>query len=219
MKLPAVITATLIFVALGTIPALAQSSGSFNFSYDTAACTDIGGQLGGGSSHTLLNTTMKVSSGNGVALVIRPSAVTGLLTNASMSGKSGGGTSTASAQAAVTFSVAVKPLSGQAPPTVVPSAPVTYDDRFLQISTNLFNTLATCTDLTPCTFDANETTLSAHSFDYVVTGLSAGNYGVTVTWSTNTTATAPSSALACVGPVVVTAEQVKIFQQSTGFSF
>jgi len=218
-RLPAVVAAILVFVALGALPAFAQSSGSFNFNYDETACTDVGGQLGTGTSHTLLNTTMKVSSGNGIALVIRPSAVTGLLTNASMSGKSGGGISTASAQAAVTFSVAVTPLSGQAPPTVIPSAPVTYDDRFLQISTNLFNTLATCTDLVPCTFDVNQTTLSAHSYDYVVTGLTAGNYGVTVSWSTNTTAAAPSSAMACVGPVVITAEQVKIFQQNTGISF
>jgi len=214
-----VVAATLIFVALGAIPAFAQSSGSFNFNYDETACTDIGGQLGSGTNRNLLNTTMKVSSGSGVALVIRPSAVTGLLTNASMSGKLGGGISTASAQAAVTFSVAVKPLSGQAPPTVIPSAPVTYDDRFLQINTNLFSTLATCTDLAPCTFDVNQTTLSAHSYDYVVTGLSAGNYEVTVSWNTNTTATAPSSALACVGPVVITAQQVKIFQQSNGISF
>jgi hypothetical protein len=60
---------------------------------------------------------------------------------------------------------------------VIPSAPVTYDDRFLQISTNLFNTLANCTDLAPCAFDVNQTTLSAHSYDYVITGLSSGNYG------------------------------------------
>jgi len=218
-KLAAVVATTLVFVALGAIQAFAQSSGSFNFNYDETACTDVGGQLGGGTTHTLLNTTMKVSSGNGVALVIRPSAVTGLLTNASMSGKLGGGISTGSAQAGVTFSVAVTPLSGQAKPTVIPSAPVTYDDRFLQISTNLFNTLANCTDLAPCTFDVNQTTLSAHSYDYVITGLSSGNYGVTVSWSTNTTATLPSSALACVGPVVITTEQVKIFQQNTGISF
>jgi hypothetical protein len=43
-------------------PAFAQSSGSFNFNYDETACTDIGGQLGGGTEHTLLKTTMKVSS-------------------------------------------------------------------------------------------------------------------------------------------------------------
>src|SRR5713226_10764751 len=140
---------SILIVTFGSGLSFAQSSGSFNFSADTLSCTDIGGTLGGGTTKTALKTTMKVSSGNGVALVIRPSAVVGLLTNLSLSGKLGGGISTGSAQAGVTFSVAITPLSGQAKPTVIPSAPVTYDDRFLQISTNLFNTLANCTDLAP----------------------------------------------------------------------
>jgi hypothetical protein len=102
---------------------------------------------------------------------------------------------------------------------VTPSAPITYDDRFMQISTNLFNTIAGCTVDMPCYLDLNETTLSAHSFDFVVTGLSAGNYGITVTWTPSTTAQAPSSAQACVGPVILTATQAKIFNSSTGISF
>ena len=218
-KVSSAFAIALLGAALGTSPAFAQSSGSFNFSSDTMACTDISGLLGDGTTHTSLKTTMKVSSGSGVALVIRPSAVTGLLTNTSVSGKLGGGTVSGSAQAAVTFSVAVTPLSGQAPPTVTPSAPVTYDDRYMQISTNLFNLLSVCTDLTPCELDVNQTSLSAHSFDFVVTGLSAGNYGITVSWTPTTIATAPNSALTCVGPVVITAQQVKIFQQNTGISF
>src|SRR5207245_5156032 len=133
-----VLAVALLVAALGTSPAFAQSSGSFNFNYDETACTDIGGQLGGGTEHTLLKTTMKVSSGNGVALVIRPSAVTGLLTNVSLSGKFGDAITTGLAQASIQFSVTVTPLSGQAAPRVIPGAPVTYDDRFTQISTNLF---------------------------------------------------------------------------------
>src|SRR5713226_796449 len=143
-KLASVFAVALLVVALGTIPAVAQSSGSFNFNYDETACTDIGGQLGGGTEHTLIKTTMKVSSGNGVALVVRPSAVTGLLTNLSISGFAGGGSKSGSAQASIAFGVTVTPLSGQAAPTVTPSAPVTYDDRFVQISTNLFNAIAGC---------------------------------------------------------------------------
>lgn len=169
-----------------------------------------------------LKTTMKVSSGNGVALVIRPSAVVGLLTNLSLSGKAGAGTVTASSQSGVQFQVSVTPLSGQGQPTVTPSAPVTFDDRFIQISTNLFSLLSTCTSDTvdsTCFFDFNETTLSAHSFDWVVTNLSSGNYGITVTWNPYTNFNAPNNALACVGPVVVTATQTKIFNQNTGISF
>ncbi len=190
---------SILIVTFGSGLSFAQSSGSFNFSADTLSCTDIGGTLGGGTAKTALKTTMKVSSGNGVALVIRPSAVVGLLTNLSLSGK-----------------------AGEALPTVTPSAPVTFDDRFLQISTNLFSLLSTCTSDTAdstCFFDFNETTLSAHSFDWVVTNMSSGDYGITVSWNPYTSFSAPNNALACVGPVVLTAQQTKIFNQNTGISF
>jgi hypothetical protein len=211
----ALTTITAIFSA----QSFAQSSGSANFASDTTACTDIGGLLGSGSTVTSLKTTLHVSSGNGNTIFVRPSAVTGLLTNLSISGFQGSGTKQASAQAAITFQVTVTPLDNQSAPTVTPSAPVTYDDRFLQISTNLFNQITTCTIASPCFFDLNETTLSAHSFDFVVTGLSAGDYGITVTWTPTTTAVAPNQAEACVGPVVLTATQTKLFNQSTGIVF
>lgn len=208
-----------LLLAFAVQPALAQSSGSFNFNADTTACTDIGGLLGGGTAQTALSTTLKVSNGQGVAALIRPSAVVGLLTDLSLSGKFGDKISTGSAQATVSFQVTVTPLSGQPAPTVTPSEPVVYDDRFMQISTNLFGQLAECTADNPCTFNFDETTLSAHSFDFVVTNLDTGNYGFTVTWTPVTTAQAPNDALACVGPVVLTAEQVKIFKQSQGIQF
>src|SRR5450759_1856602 len=192
---------SILIVTLGSGLSYAQSSGSFNYSADTLSCTDIGGTLGGGTPKTALTTTMKVSSGNGVALVIRPSAVVGLLTNLSLSGKAGAGTVSAAAQSGVQFQVTVTSLSGQGPATVTPSAAVTFDDRFIQISTNLFSLLTTCTSLTPattCFFDFNETTLSAHSFDWVVTNMSSGDYGITVTWTPYTNFTAPNNALACV---------------------
>lgn len=197
----------------------AQSSGSFNFNTDTTACTDIGGLLGGGTAQTALSTTLKVSNGQGVAVMVRPSAVVGLLTDLSLSGKFGDKISTGAAQATVKFQVTVNPLDGQPAATVTPSDPVVYDDRFMQISTNLFGKLEQCTADSPCTFDFDETTLSAHSFDFVVTNLDTGNYAFTVTWTPVTTATAPNEALACVGPVVLTAEQVKIFKQSQGIQF
>lgn len=206
----------LALTVLASSLVFAQSSGSFNFTSDTTACTDTGGLLGSGSPQTALKTTMKVSSGNGVALVIRPSAVVGLLTNLSLNK-----TGLASSQAGVNFQVTVTPLSGQPAPTVTPGLPVTYDDRYVSISTNLFDAIATqCAAITGgCYFDFNQTTLSAHSFDWVVTNLSSGNYGITVTWTPYTTATAPNTAQTCVGPIVLTAEQTKIFNQSTGISF
>jgi len=150
MKRLASIFAVAAVIAIFGSQAFAQSSGSANFASDTTACTDIGGLLGGGTTVTSLKTTMKMSSGNGNTVYIRPSAVTGLLTNLSLRGSFGSGTSSTSAQAAITFQVTVTPLSGQAPPTVTPSAPVTFDDRFMQISTNLFNLLTVCTVAAPC---------------------------------------------------------------------
>ena len=213
------ITAALGVLALTSTMAFAQSSGSFNFNSSQTACTDTSGTLGTGVTVPALKTTMKVSSGNGNVLVIRPSAVVGLLTDVTVNSKN----STSSSQAGVNFNVTVTPLSGQAAPTVTPSIPVTYEDRYIQISTNLFQAIAAaCTTLDPingCYFTFNETTLSAHSFDWVVSNLTSGNYGIEVDWTPYSTAVAPNTAQTCVGPVVFTAEQAKIFNQSTGISF
>lgn len=218
MRVRAIATVFSILVLI-TTAAVAQSSGSFNFNSAQTECTDTSGLLGTGVSVPALKTTLKVSSGNGNVLVIRPSAVVGLLTDVTVNSKN----NTGSSQAGVNFNVTVTPLSGQPAPTVTPNMPVTYEDRYIQISTNLFQAIAAaCTTLDPingCYFTFNETTLSAHSFDWVVSGLSSGNYGIEVDWSPYTTATAPNTAQTCVGPVVFTAEQAKIFNQSTGISF
>jgi hypothetical protein len=209
----------LALLALTSTIAFAQSSGSFNYNSALTACTDTSGLLGTGVTVPALKTTLKVSSGNGNVLVIRPSAVVGLLTDVTVNSKN----SSSSAQAGVNFSVKVTPLSGQAAPTVTPNIPVTYEDRYLQISTNLFQAIAAaCTTLDPtngCFFTFNQTTLSAHSFDWVISDLSAGNYGIEVDWAPYTTANAPNVAQTCVGPVVLTAEQAKMFNQNTGISF
>lgn len=211
---------TTLIVSVGACTALAQSSGNTNYSYSTDAtiCTDAAGALGGGGV-TALKTTLKVSSGSGVAVVVRPSAVTGLLTDVTVKGGSGGGTATESAQAAVTAQVKVTPLSGQGAALVTPRVPITYDDRFIQVSTNLFNVISACTAASPCFFTINETTLSAHSFDFVVSNLTSGEYGIEVDFATSGSVTTGGTAQECVGPVVLTATQVKQFQQSLGIVF
>jgi hypothetical protein len=214
------IVVLVVAVLCSAASAFAQSSGNTNFSYsgDSTACVDAAGALNGGGV-SVLKTALKVSSGNGVAIVVRPSAVTGLLTDVTVKGSQGGGTQTQSAQASVTATVKVTPLSGQPDPKVTPSVPITYDDRFLQISTNLFNVLSACTVDVPCFFTINETTLAAHSFDFVVQNLQSGAYGIEVDFATSGAVTAGGTALECVGPVVITATQVKMFQQSTGITF
>jgi hypothetical protein len=158
---------------------------------------------------------IKTNSGAGNVFDIRPSAVVGLLTDVSMQKSSTTSIGSSSALAGVDFDVAISP----APAKVVPSYPVTYASRFVQISSNLFDVLSTtCTTVSPtnptgsCFINFNESTVSAHSFDWIASGLSSGQYVVTVNWSSALGNTGISSALTCVGPVNLTVTQNKVFQ-------
>ncbi len=220
--------------------AFAQSSG--NFSYSTTgnganpiACTmDKSGTITGGFScvqqctiDALGNSTctaqtgqcmgnavagIKTSSGNGNVFVIRPSAVIGLLTDVTVSSKQS--TASSSALAGVNFSVSV---TGPNTPTVIPNFPITYDSRYIQISTNLFQVLSLqCLAVNGgCFITFNESTVSAHSFDWIVTGLTSGTYTVTTSWADSLGGSGISQSLACVGPLNVTVQQNKVFSFNT----
>src|SRR5215831_10690007 len=186
----------------------------------TVACTGDG--QGSGLCVGSLAAGIKTSSGNGNVFVIRPSAVVGLLTDVSLVKNSVADIGTSSALAGVDFSVDVTP----APAQVIPGFPVTYASRFVQISSNLFTVLgATCTTVSPtnptgsCFFSFDESTVSAHSFDWIATGLSSGNYVVAVNWSSSLGNTGISHALTCVGPVNFTVTQNKVFQFNRTNSF
>lgn len=166
-----------------------------------------------------LKTTLKTSSGNGNVFVITPSAVIGLLTDVTVGNKGTNTFGTSSAYAGVDFTVNVKPLSNQQAPLVLPSGPVTYDARFIQITTNLFSVLTQCTSLTPCTFTFDESTVAAHSFQWVASNLESGNYGLTATWTSSLGDFGIANSMTCVGPVNFTAVQNKIFNPSQGISF
>src|SRR5579863_7539317 len=151
----------------------AQSSGNFSYATtgngeNPVACTmDSNGNITGGftcvSSCTIDaagNSTctpksgncmgsaiagIKTSSGNGNVFVVRPSAVIGLLTDVTVSSKQNGsstGSVSSSALAGANFWVMVPPPPG-ATPTITPNYPITYDSRYIQISTNLFQALST----------------------------------------------------------------------------
>lgn len=159
---------------------------------------------------------IKTSSGNGNVFVVRPSAVIGLLTDVTVSSKqsgSGTGAVSSSALAGADFSVTVTPESGQAPPTVTPNYAITYDSRYIQISTNLFQALSTqCLAIAGgCFISFNQSTVSAHSFDWIISNLSPGNYGVTVNWQDSLGGSGISQSLTCVGPVNMTVQQNKVF--------
>jgi len=217
-----------VFAALIAPAGFAQSSGSFNYASLPMQCVvnSSNGALTGGVSGTVtsLKTTIKTSSGNGNVFIVNPSAVVGLLTNATISSKQA--SASTSSLAGVDFQVKVAPLSGQSNPVVIPSAPITYESRFIQLSSNLFSAIATqCLANTDgsggCFLSFNESTLGAHSFNWIVTNLESGNYGVTVQWTPSTLVSDGNFAQAatCIGPVNITVMQNKVFTPSTGISF
>lgn len=236
-------------ILLCTTIAFGQSSGNFTYGTgggSTACVMDNNGNITGGQTCQMScsvdasgNSTctqqtgtcignaiagIKTSSGSGNVFDIRPSAVIGLLTDVTVSSKQNGsstGSVSSSSLAGANFWVTVKPLSGQANPTITPNYPITYDSRYIQISTNLFQALATqCLAISGgCFITFNESTVSAHSFDWIVSGLSSGNYGVTVNWADTLAGSGISSSLTCVGPVNMTVQQNKIFNFNSVNSF
>jgi hypothetical protein len=230
----------LAVAVLTPVLASAQSSGSFSYATtgnNFVGCTlSSNGTISGGNqcqSSCTLNSLgvsvctpqsgecmgtavagIKTNSGNGNLFVVRPSAVVGLLTDVTVSSKQGtsGGVSS-SALAGVDFQVSV---TGPGNPTVTPSAPVTYDSRYIQISTNLFQALSiNCLAITGgCFITFNESTVSAHSFDFFVTNLSTGVYTVTTSWKDTAAGTGISNSLACVGPLNMSVQQNKVYSFS-----
>ena len=178
----------------------------------TSSCTVATGQCMGNAV-----AGIKTSSGNGNVFVVRPSAVIGLLTDVTVSSNQKGSTTggvSSSALAGVDFTVSV---TGPGSPQVIPSSTVTYDSRYIQISTNLFQALASeCLAITGgCFLSFNESTVSAHSFDWLVQNLQAGTYVVTTSWKDTLAGTGISQSLACVGPLNMTVQQNKIFSFNT----
>ena len=231
----------LILALVVLTPALANAQSSGSFSYSTTGnnftgCTlSSNGAISGGyqcqSSCTIdssgvstcvpqsgecMGTAVagiKSNSGSGNLFVVRPSAVVGLLTDVTVSSKQSGSSTggvSSSALAGVDFQVSV---TGPGNPTVIPSTAVTYDSRYVQISTNLFQALATqCLAIDGgCFLTLNESTVSAHSFDFFVTNLSTGVYTVTTTWKDTTAGTGISHSLACVGPLNMSVQQNKVY--------
>jgi hypothetical protein len=237
---------TLCISSLG----LAQSAGNFNAAGTNANCAiGTGGTFNGGTGTlSLLETTIKTSSGNGVLLDVRPSLDTGLFTDTKIS------TTVPSASADVGIQVCVTvDGSGSA---VLPESCVIYDQRFQQISSQLFSQLTACTaapTTTACTTDADcaslgtgftcsipvgatsgvcvgpnpdcnfeliLSTLSTHSFDFVVP-VKVGTHTVRATWQTigQTSNNDNSSVATCVGPGVLTVTQTHLFKQDGTLSF
>ncbi len=168
---------------------------------------------------------IKTSSGAGNVFVIQPSAVIGLLTNVSLQKNSTGlNIGTSSAYAGVDFEVIVTDQNND-PVTTIPNYAVTYDARYIQISSNLFDVLGTqCTGTNTiggvttaegCTISFNMSTVSAHSFQWIVPQVQSGTYGIAANWTASLGNTGISNSLTCVGPVNLTVQQNKVFNFNT----
>jgi len=222
----------------GAITGGATCSAGTDCSSGTCVPIPASGVCGG-----TINAGIKTNSGSGNVFVIRPSAVIGLLTNVTVQKSSTLNVGTSSAFAGVDFDVKVTPPSGAPQPCVTPNFSVTYAARFIQISTNLFDVLGTlCTTVAPsnqvggvttaqgCFISFNESTVSAHSFDWVVGdpgasgdngnpsncgSLHTGVYGIATNWKASLGNTGISQSLTCIGPVNLTVQQNKIFNFNT----
>ncbi len=195
-------------------------TGGFCVNTGTCGQTCTGAGCGAGCVGSA-DVTMKTSSGSGNVFVVRPSAVIGLLTDVTVSSKqvsSASGSTSSSALAGVDFRVDVTTQPKGSATTVTPAGEVTYDARFIQISTNLFQGLAaTCTSSTGgCFITFNESTVSAHSFDFILKPLVSGTYDVTASWTSSLGDFGIASSLTCVGPVNLTIQQNKVFEPSEG---
>ncbi len=201
-----------VCVLISTL-AFAQSSGNFNAMGTAAECA-IGsdGSFSNGSTLAEFTTQVQTSNANGLMLLVRPSLVTGLFTQTKLS------TTVTSATADIGLQVCLT-VDGKSA-GIYPKNCVVYDQRFQQISSGLFTMIQACVDdpTNPnCSFDLILSTLSAHSFDFVIP-VGQGTHTVTATWNVIGAGALPNSDAAkvasCVGPGLVTVTQVKNFSQN-----
>jgi len=182
--------------------ALADSSGNFNATVAETQCeilTDTGA-LVGGIAGTMLSTTIQTPNGSGTTLLITPNFVTGLFTDTAITQSKQTATETAAVQIKVTLD------KNPVPPATGDNMWITYDERFQQLSSNIFNNLlgggtfcsaTTSISLVPsgtvtstitttisisCSIDLILSTLSAHSFQFVATAPGQGMHTLEVDW-------------------------------------
>ncbi|HET7208302.1 MAG TPA: hypothetical protein VFI95_17130 [Terriglobales bacterium] len=206
-----------VILALATTVAVAQSSASFSADIVTTSCAiDNNGALTGGnqSPGNILDTYVQPPSSSSTALLIRPSLVTGLFTDTKLV-SGGSNTSTAATGVRIFVMMDGKPV---APDT---GKGVVYEERFQQLSSNLRNQITSCLDSptattsSPCYFDLLQSTLSAHSMDFVAPSVGGGTHHLQVSWEVVNVPTSNGTVASCVGPGSLTVEQVKNFSQNS----
>lgn len=208
-RLASLLTCTAMFTAAG----FAQSSGSFSASLATTQCTmsqTSGGLSGGLGQKGLLTTTVQTPNSSQTALLIRPSLVTGLYTDTKLSGNQTSATSVANVTVYVTLDG--KPVA----PATTATPGVIFDSRFQQLNSNLTTAISTLSGgtITDAYLQLILSTLSAHSFDFVAPNVGGGVHTISIAWDVTGAANNGTWA-GCVGPGVLTVEQVKNFSQNS----
>ena len=228
-----------------------SGSGQFNGG-STAVAQGTVFEIGG---HTI---SIDISNGSGTALVVTPSLVTGLFTDNQITSKSATSTQDVGIQVQVNVSgpgpISIAPVTtgdagngtdagatcddvGDPIPAgdVRKTSCVIYDQRFIQVSSSVFQNIAGCqttfstttvtgsvtvsTTIATC-FQLIESTLSAHSFNFYVQA-PGGSYTVDVDAQlfVGKNNTANGSIAGCAGPGTITVQQVKNFSFDTPISF
>lgn len=213
-----------LLLGMGSI-AFAESSGNFAAKINTTQCLiDNGdGSLSVGIGATLLETTIRTPGSSSTALVIRPSLVSGLYTRTKVTETVDSATAYAGLKVRVLIDGKV----------VAPGMPfgtlagdndgwIYYNKRWQQINQNFLKVIAAIADVveypTPdeLYLELILSTLSAHSMDFVVGDVGVGDHTLKVEWSFEDSDAAGGNAAACVGPAVVTVQQVKTFSTGGG---
>lgn len=201
--------------------ALAQSSGNFSAAINTTKCLidNVDGSLDGGIGATFLETMIKTPNASSTALVIRPSLVTGLFTKSKVTEDVTSSTAFAGVQVRVLLDGKV--VAPGTPVGAVAGAEngwVFYDKRWQQINQNFLNQIAACVgDVNlNCSLELIQATLSAHSMDYVAGNVGGGDHTLRAEWRFEDSDGVGGNSAACVGPGVLTVEQVKTFSTGGG---
>ncbi len=223
-----ILPGAILALAMATSPfAIAQSSGNFTASLTTTQCTlnttpgQNGGALQSASNPTMmLDTYIKTPNSQFTTLLITPSLVTGLFNNTQITGAMENSANSAAVKVFVTLD------GNPVAPATTASPGIIYDERFQQLSSNVFDSIAGCAMSNNCNIDLVTSTLAAHGFNFVAPNVGGGTHHLVVSWDfecTNNGTTMPCSmayttntAGACAGPGSVTVTQTKAFSQSGG---
>ena len=216
-----------ILLSIGSV-AFAQSSGNFSAKINTTKCL-IDNDDGSlyldppGNQATLLETTIKTPNSQFTALVIRPSLVTGLYTKTRVTDTVTSDTAWAGLKVRVLIDgKVVAPGTPVGAEAGADDGWVYYDKRWQQINQNFLSIIKDLADLaeleTPdeLYLELILSTFSAHSIDFVVGDVGGGDHTLKVEWACEDSDDAEANAAACVGPAVLTVQQVKTFSTGGG---